>query len=114
MRVWAAAQGACAGPGAGGRLPVGGIRGRRAEQGAECGSMLPELDSSRRQPEFAMEHSMGRLGAPGGREALRSLRGRTLRASLGGVRAPTPLPGRPLGLLLLFLLRPSPPPRGAL
>ena len=76
--------------------------------------MLPELDS-RRQPEFAMEHSMGRLGAPGGRGSS-ALAARLAPSARPSVCARALPPGRPLGLLLLllFLLRPSPPPRGAL
>lgn len=69
--------------------------------------MLPELDS-RRQPEFAMEHSMGRQGgARRPRQLCARCAARTLGASLCARALP---PGRPLGLLLL---RPSPPPPGS-
>lgn len=66
--------------------------------------MLPELDS-RRQPEFAMEHSMGRQGGAGGRGQLCArCAARTLaRPSVCARALP---PGRPLGLLPS---RPRPP-----
>lgn len=114
MRVWAVGRGARApggGPGPagpGGRLPVGG-RGRRAGRAWSAGACCRSWTAGG-SPSSPWSTAWGGRGAPGGR-GRSALAARLAPSARPSVCARALPPGRPLGLLLLFLLRPSPPPR---
>lgn len=112
--MWAVGRGARApggGPGPagpGGRLPVGG-RGRRAGRAWSAGACCRSWTAGG-SPSSPWSTAWGGRGAPGGRGSS-ALAARLAPSARPSVCARALPPGRPLGLLLLFLLRPSPPPR---